>query len=101
MNSLLMALFRICVSTMIFIFKGFVFSVIWGWFVAATIGVGAISVPVALGIIILVKLVTSSPEVLSQKEIENRAKDWGQVMGINIITCLLILVAGWVVKMFI
>lgn len=58
MEKLFYAVFNAVLATVSFIFRGFLVSKLWLWFIVSTFAVPAISVPVAIGIGILATLLT-------------------------------------------
>lgn len=73
--------------------EGFVISALWGWFVSPTFGLPALSIPLALGIsLVLSASRPPSPECEDGKEIER-----GVRVVLHPILCLLI---GFIVKVF-
>lgn len=75
-------------------FEGWALSVLWNWFLPA-IGVPVISIPVAIGISLIITTLTHEVKT------DNRSKDEKITDGItSMIVTLLILGIGWIVKLF-
>ena len=80
------------------IFSGYALSVLWSWFIVPTFGLPAISIPVAIGISIIVGYMSRS--VTEKDEDES----FGDIMTKGIITAItkpaMALLIGYVVHLF-
>jgi Na+(H+)/acetate symporter ActP len=93
---IMFVLFGICaiVALMVAssIWSGYVLSILWGWFIVPTFGLPMLSIPVAIGLALIVSYLT--------KSVSNTKTDWGWSISIAIITPLVALCMGYVVHSF-
>jgi len=85
------------------IWRGYVFSVLWKWFVvsfAATVGVTVplLSIPVAIGIAMVVSFLTYQYQY--SKDDRSEAEKLGGAFAIALVYPALVLLCGWVVTLF-
>ncbi|MEM7209586.1 MAG: hypothetical protein AAF434_17335 [Pseudomonadota bacterium] len=80
------------VSTIV---TGFVISVLWGWFVAPTFGVPELSIPIAIGLAMVVSYFTY------QHDAQSKEVDWGRTVGFLIARPIVALGFGWLVFQFV
>jgi len=81
------------------IYAGFVLSILWGWFVVETFSLPALSIPVAIGINSIIRLVVIDVDYdVEQKEFSTRI-----VQSVTTILTkpTLFFVMGWIVVQFI
>jgi hypothetical protein len=75
------------------ILRGWVLSVMWGWFIVPAFGLPALSIPIAIGIAMIMSYLTHQIE----PDDSSTAKAAGHAFGGPIMVLLL----GWIVQMFI
>jgi hypothetical protein len=76
------------------IWRGFVLSILWGWFMVPLFGLPALNIPFAIGIALVVGFLTH------QSSNENEKTDWGNSITMAVMYPALILLVGWVVTFF-
>lgn len=79
------------------IFSGFVLSILWGWFVVSTFGLPALTIPLAMGIMLVVSYMTKQADFNNQ----DREDYQKRVNIVMIVKPLVALVIGYVIKSFI
>jgi hypothetical protein len=79
------------------ILQGFVLSVLWGWFVVPTFDAPVLSIPVAIGVSIIVKMLTAH-RPSTEETIEEIVK---RTAAHQIVVPLFALFAGWIAYNFI
>lgn len=80
------------------VFEGFVLKSMWAWFVVPTFGLPELSIPVAIGISLIVSLLAHQQSVKfsSGNELEDAAKN----LGYGYFAVGFSFVAGWLVTLF-
>lgn len=78
------------------ILRGYVLSVLWGWFVVPTFGLPALSIPIAIGISMILAFTTHQISVKKEED-----KSVGTQFSNIILHPLLVLGIGWIVTLFI
>ena len=78
------------------ILRGYVLSVLWGWFVVPTFGLPALSIPIAIGISLILAFTTHQISVKKEED-----KSFGTQFSNIILYPLLTLAIGWIVTLFI
>ncbi len=73
------------------VFSGYVFSILWGWFIVTTFGLPVLTIPAALGTILVVRYMTLKVDK-SDKEKALDFMEWAKPLA-----CLAI---GFVIKLF-
>jgi hypothetical protein len=87
MKAILNIINSICAA----IFSGYVFSVLWGWFIVSTFGLPAIGIAVALGIILVARYATMVPRKLKEED---------AIQGVMWFKPLFALLVGFILKSF-
>lgn len=77
-----------------FAWSGYVLSVLWGWFIVPAFGVPAIRVPVAIGIALLMGMLTH------QTWRDGHEPETHSIVANSIVLPAVGLFAGWIVRMF-
>lgn len=81
------------------IFSGFVLSIMWDWFVVPTFDVGSLSIPVAIGLAMIVNYLTYHGTTR-----ESKANDETEVLVEFLVLSIgkpaLYLLMGWIVTLF-
>jgi len=79
--------------------KGYVLTVLWGWFVVTTFGLPALSLASAIGIALTVSFLTH--QVIEQQEKKRDIADSVvHSVGVTVLHPLLALLMGWIVQKF-
>ena len=77
---------------------GWVFSILWGWFVSPFFGIQEISIPYAVGLSLVAGMLTNKGSSSSDKDTKDLVSNAiSNVVFVPMFTLLI----GWVVKMFI
>jgi putative flippase GtrA len=79
--------------------SGYVLSILWGWFIAPTFGLPALSVVAAIGVAIVVSYLTNQIHPDGDKKKE-WSKKFSEMIGYGIGRPLFALGFGWVVHLF-
>lgn len=82
-------------SAIAVIWEGFVLSVLWSWFIVPVFNAPALRVPYAIGLAIVVSVLTSK----SRKS--GDVPDAAEAILNSLIGCAFFLLIGWVVKWFV
>lgn len=86
------------------IWSGYVLSILWGWFIVPTFNLPALSIPLAIGIALVISYVTHQTNFDKKKEeltdMEN-LKYAGRVFSWLALKPALALLIGWIVLKFI
>lgn len=72
--------------------RGYVLSVLWGWFVVRGFGLVSLSVPLAMGLALIVSFLTVS---LAKTE-----RSWTERIGLAALMPAMVLLIGWIVTKF-
>ena len=78
------------------IFSGFVLSILWGWFAVPAFGLPALTIPLAMGIMLVVSYMTKQADFNNQ----DREDYQKRVNVVMIVKPLAALVVGYVIKSF-
>jgi hypothetical protein len=81
----------IILYTVLAVINGFVFSMLWGWFVAPVFGLKLLSIPESVGLMIIITM----PFAAVAKE-----ADKTKLLLISFLNPVLILLTGYVVSLF-
>ncbi len=102
MFALLNIIFLLCISAAATTFNGLTLSVLWIWFIVPTFKVPVLSIPVAIGIALIVGLLTARVAKKDNQDAKAKAKDGnhGELIGSSFATPLMILFVGWIVHLF-
>ena len=87
----------VIISTVI---NGWVLSVMWRWFISTTFGVAPLTITNAIGLSLLVSLLTNQRDKTKKKDTQEFSKEFIDVTSYTIIMPLTILAIGWVVHLF-
>lgn len=74
------------------VLNGYVLSVLWGWFIVPVFGLPALTIPVAIGIALVISFLTHQLNLNDGDE-----TGWKQ-LAFSFLHPLLTLLAGWIVK---
>ncbi len=75
---------------------GYALSVLWGWFMVPTFGFIPLTIPAAIGVMLVVSLLTHQ----SRSGTEKRSDAVAAVIAFNLLGPMVILIIGWIVKGF-
>ena len=80
------------VSAALIVYRGWVFSVLWGWFAVPVFALPSISIPAAIGLAAIVSMLTSH-QTAENKDGDKWAKFGGVLLG-----PAMVLLVGWIAK---
>lgn len=75
--------------------NGYALSVLWGWFVVPALGAPALRIPYAIGLSLVVAMLTH------QQRKSEHTPEFAEALLSGLITPFLMLLLGWIVKQFI
>lgn len=78
------------------VLRGLVLSIMWGWFVVPTFGLAPLSIPIAMGLGLILAFTTHQPRYDAEKR-----GNWADVVGRIIMQPLGTLAIGWLISLFI
>jgi len=81
------------------IINGFVLTKLWAWFMVPAFGLPQLSIPIAIGVSMVVKYLTYQKPPESKDE--NNVNKIGEALGFVIFYPLITLFIGWVVHFFV
>lgn len=76
------------------VWRGYVLSILWSWFIVPAFGLPALTVPLAIGLSLLVGFLTA------QRLKKDKDFDWGAAIGHLIFGPAMVLLIGWCVTRF-
>ncbi len=83
------------------IWQGFVLVKVWGWFVVPTFELTALSIPVAIGLVCVMRMLTG---LYNQATVFNKDdtahEKFGKAIGVMFVAPLMLLVIAWVATWF-
>lgn len=82
------------------IWKGYILSILWRWFVVATFGLPTISIPIAIGLCIVAAMIISHPIRHDKDDRPSNEKLLCASVAI-FLGPLMALTFGWIVKLWI
>lgn len=86
-------------SFVVAIYEGWVLTVLWKWFVASTFALPLLSIPVALGITIIVFAFHASLfRGLEKEDVSDRP--WWYIIAVTVLMSTLLLATGFVLTLF-
>lgn len=91
-----LAILNLAYSIGCMILSGCVLSLLWAWFIASTFGLPLLTIPVAIGVMLVVGYLTKQAD-FNNSDREDYQK---RVNVVQIVKPLSALVVGWVIKMF-
>ena len=91
-----LAILHLAYSIGCFILSGYVLSILWAWFITSTFGLPALTIPVAMGIMVVVSYLTKQADFNNQ----DREDYQKRVNVVMIVKPLVALVVGYVIKSF-
>lgn len=91
-----LAILNLAYSIGCFILSGYVLSILWAWFITSTFGLPALTIPVAMGIMVVVSYLTKQADFNNQ----DREDYMKRVNILAIVKALGALAVGYVIKMF-
>jgi hypothetical protein len=98
----LAALGALFVSFPLLAYRGWVFSVLWGWFVAPYFGLPVLPVTVAMGVTLLVGLITHPLRTEETEEEKKTPIGERLIFGLllSFFSSSLMLLFGWIITLF-
>lgn len=82
------------------IWSGYVFSVMWGWFVVPYFHLPAISIPVAIGVGLIVSMLTHDKTGNEAEEVKTSSEKIAMAIVMSLVLPAIFLFAGWVTTKF-
>lgn len=83
------------------ILNGYVFKVIWNWFVTPYLGLFPITIPIALGIVLIPQMLNMTTVYQSEKDKkEMKEHPWTTFFGQILLRPALFLFMGWIIQLF-
>lgn len=76
-------------------FRGFVLSLLWKWFMVATFAVAGLSVPAAIGVVLITNFVLGN---IARKEKSDTT--FAEVMGQSLAMSVVVLLLGYFISLF-
>lgn len=92
-----LAILNLAYSIGCFILSGYVLSILWAWFIIGTFGLPVLTIPVAMGIMVVVSYLTKQPNFANEDK-EDYLK---RTNILAIVKPLGTLAVGWIIKSFI
>ncbi len=82
--------------------QGFVLTKVWGWFVVPSFGLTTLSIPVAIGLVCTMRLLTGLYNQATVFDKDDSKEDtFGKAIGVMFIAPLILLVIAWVATWFV
>jgi hypothetical protein len=81
------------------IWRGYVFSILWGWFAVPLFGLPALSVATAIGLSLLIGFATYQ-HIREPKDERSTSQQVGRIVGTSFLYPLFVLGLGWIVKQY-
>ena len=91
-----LAILNLAYSIGCFILSGYVLSILWAWFITSTFGLPVLTIPVAIGVMLVVSYLTKQSD-FNNSDREDYQK---RVNVLQIVKPLGALAVGYVIKMF-
>jgi hypothetical protein len=82
-------------------YSGYALSVLWGWFVVPTFNLKPISIPVAIGLAIVVSYLTNHTDSSQENNGDTFTEVLAKLTGRALFKPTIALLVGWVVTFFI
>lgn len=82
------------------IWKGFVLSVLWGWFIVPFFGLPELSITYAIGISLIFGMVSGSYKPTKTKTEKEALEDLGKTVTYSFLMPAFALLVGWIVTLF-
>jgi hypothetical protein len=93
----LLAVFALAMAAPAYIWRGYVLSLLWGWFMVPTFSLPRLSITAAIGIALTVGMLTSCSDDNNDK---TQAEIFTGLVATSFILPLMVLGVGWVVTWF-
>lgn len=81
--------------------SGWVFSILWGWFIVSTFHAQPITLVGAIGVTLVVRFLTTNIPRSDPKNVKTQAVLLAEAIGYAFVAPLLSLGLGWIVHLFI
>ena len=84
------------------VWRGYVLAILWAWFAVPTFGLPPLSIPFAIGLTLVARMVVGSSQTgrEAEKPMTPREKLWNSFSVIVIVPALILLI-GWIVRQFV
>jgi len=96
-GKLFAALIQFAISIIPIIIKGYVLSILWGWFIVPKFGAPPLGVAWAIGVSAILAVALPRPQAMKTLESDN----WGLSMFVSTFYPLFGLLVGWIAHLFI
>ena len=84
------------------VWQGFVLTKVWGWFVVPSFGLAALSIPVAIGLVCTMRLLTGLyNQATVFDKTDSTEESFGKAIGVMFIAPLILLAIAWVATWFV
>lgn len=83
------------------IWHGYVFSVLWGWFIVPVFGLPLLSVALATGVILIINFATFHRVAVPQDPNEDKVDKIGDMIAHVVVYPSIVLGIGWIIKQYI
>jgi len=95
------ALSVICITTLLIVIQGWVISTLWGWFIVPTFGLPELTIPIAMGIAMILSITNprSAKIIKSIKEKKEKAEMIEEIT-VPLIRPFLVVFVGYIIKTF-
>jgi hypothetical protein len=77
------------------IWRGYVLSILWGWFAVPAFGLPTLSIPLAIGLALIVGYLTAD------STLERKRQGFGAAMAVSLLGPAFVLLVGWIVSRFV
>lgn len=91
------ATLRPCVAMVGLVFKGWVFTILWGWFVVKTFSLPSLSIPEAIGLALVIFMLVGNKKGFKEKP---ESFEWVPALYEYFGYSLVTLLVGYVVSLF-
>lgn len=86
--------------TTAYIWRGWIFSILWRWFITPVFHIGHIGIAQAIGLSLIVGLLSSTQDVEERYKDKSATYRFGIMAGKLYVAPLLVLFIAWIVQMF-
>ena len=91
-----LAILNLAYSIGCFILSGYVLSILWSWFITSTFGLSSLTIPLAMGIMLVVSYLTKQAD-FNNEDHEDYMKRKNYMI---LVKPLGVLAVGWIIKSF-
>lgn len=91
----------VAMMPLIYVFDGYVLSVLWKWFAVPVFHLPALAIPYAIGISIIMSLLTHQEVPAEKKDDSGSITKCFNILGKALVRPAMALFIGWIVRMFV